>query len=71
MSCPHAQQRAHAIQEEIDQLEKNKTWDLVPMSEVKAGHNPLGGKWVFKVKRDVNGDIAQFKSRWVVRGYLQ
>lgn len=66
MSCSHAQQWAHAIQEEIDQLEKNKTWDLVPMSEVKAGHKPLSGKWVFKVKRDVNGDIARFKARWVV-----
>lgn len=41
------------------------------MSEVKAGHKPLSGKWVFKVKRDVNGDIARFKARWVVRGYLQ
>ncbi len=26
---------------------------------------------MFKVKRNINGDIAQFKARWVVRGYLQ
>ncbi len=71
MSYSYAQQWAHAIQEEVDQLEKNKTWELVPMSEVKAEHKPLSGKWVFKVKRDVNGDIAQFKARWVVQGYLQ
>lgn len=71
MSCSHAQQWAHAIQEEVDQLEKNKTWDLVLMSEAKAGHKPLSGKWVFRVKRNVNGDIARFKARWVVRGYLQ
>ena len=71
MSCSHAQQWAHAIQEEINQPEKKKTWDLVPMSEVKAGHKPHSGKWVFKVTRDVNGDIARFKARWVVRGYLQ
>ncbi len=71
MSCPYTQQWAHAMQEEVDQLEKNKTWELVPMSEVKAGHKPLSGKWVFKVKRDVNGNIARFKARWVVQGYLQ
>ncbi len=63
MSCPYAQQWAHAIQEEVDQLEKNKTWELVPMSEVKVGHKPLSGKWVFRVKCDVNGDIARFKVR--------
>lgn len=40
-------------------------------SDVKAGHKPLSGKLVFKVKRDVNGDIARFKERWIVRGYLQ
>ncbi len=66
MSCPYVQQWAHAIQKQADQREKNKTWELVPMSEVKAGHKPLSGKWVFKVKRDVNGDIAQFKVRWIV-----
>lgn len=71
ISCPYAQQWAHAIQEEVDQLEKNKTWDLVPMSEVKTGHKPLSGKWVFKVKHNVNDNIARFKARWVVRGYLQ
>ncbi len=41
------------------------------MSEIKAGHKLLSGKWVFKIKRDVNGDIAWFKARWVVQGYLQ
>ena len=41
------------------------------MSDVKVAHKPLSGKWVFKIKRDVNGDIARFKARWVVRGYLQ
>lgn len=41
------------------------------MSDLKAGYKPLSGKWVFKIKRDVNGDIARFKARWVIRGYLE
>lgn len=36
------------------------------MSEEKAGHKPLGDKWVIKVKRNINGNIAQFKAKSVV-----
>ncbi len=68
ISGPHAQQWAHAIQEELDQLEKNKTWVLVLEQDIQRGHKPLFGKWVFKV---INGAIARFKACWVVRGYLQ
>ncbi len=71
MSRSHAQQWAYAIQEELDQLEKKRTWELVPEQNIKPGHKPFSRKWVFKVKRDVNRDIARFKARWVVRGYLQ
>ncbi len=38
---------------------------------MEPGHRPLSGKSVFKIKRDVNGAIARFKARWVVKGYLQ
>ncbi len=71
MQCPNAPQWAQAMEEELDQLTKNETWILVPKNEIEPGHRALGGKWVYKVKRDVNGDIARFKARWVVKGYLQ
>ena len=31
----------------------------------------LGCKWVFKIKRDSNGNIAKYKARLVAKGYLQ
>jgi hypothetical protein len=31
----------------------------------------LKGKWVFKVKRDQDGDIVKFKARYVVKDYMQ
>ncbi len=71
MSRPHAQQWSQAMKEELDQLETNQTWELLHKRDIEPGHKPLGGKWVYKVKRDVNGDIARFKARWVVKGYLQ
>ena len=71
MQCPNAPQWAQAMEEELDQLIKNETWILVPKNEIQPGHRALGGKWVYKVKRDVNGDIARFKARWLVKSYLQ
>lgn len=33
------------------------------MSNEKTRHKTLNDKWVFKVKRDVNDNIVQFKAR--------
>lgn len=71
MSGPHSQQWAQAMKEELDQLHKNETWSLVDKETVEPDHKPLGGKWVYKVKRNVDGNIARFKARWVVKGYLK
>lgn len=57
--------------EELDQLQKNDTWTLISRDKIEPGHRPLGGKWVYKIKRDVDGKFARFKARWVVKGYLQ
>lgn len=51
------------MKEELDQLEAHTTWTLIHKSQIQPGLKPLGGKWVYKVKRNVNGDIAKFKAR--------
>ena len=33
------------MNEELDQIEKNKTWDIVPRHNNK---NVIGSKWVYK-----------------------
>ncbi len=70
-SGAYAQQWSQAMKEEFVQLEVNKTWSLVHRSQIEPGLKHLGRKWVYKVKRDVNGNIARFKARWVVKGYLK
>ena len=41
-----------AMNEELDQIEKNNTWELVPRPVDK---NVIGSKWVFKNKMNEQG----------------
>lgn len=66
MNGPHAQQWAYAIQKKLDQLEKNEIWTLLAENNIEWGYKPLFDKWVFKVKKDINGAITRFKVQWVI-----
>ncbi|KAH9725713.1 hypothetical protein KPL70_007982 [Citrus sinensis] len=57
-----------AMQEEIEALHKNKTWELVPLPR---GRKAIGNKWVYKIKRDGNDQVEQYRARLVVKGYAQ
>lgn len=54
--------------QEIDSIEKNQTWAL---TELPAGHKAIGLKWVFKLKKDTNGEVVKHKARLVAKGYVQ
>ena len=56
------------MKEEIEQIEKNKTWTLVPRPVDK---NVIGTKWVFRNKLDENGEITRNKARLVYKDYAQ
>ena len=57
-----------AMKEEIDALEQNQTWDLIPKPrDVK----PISCKWVYKIKRRPDGSIERYKARLVARGFSQ
>ena len=58
----------NAMQEEIDALAKNRTWDLVKLPK---GKNIVGCKWVYKTKHDSNGNVSRHKARLFVKGYAQ
>ena len=59
---------AQAIQEELEALQKNNTWRLVPLSERKK---LVGCKWVFSMKYKVDGSIDRYKARLVAKGFTQ
>ena len=56
------------MNEELDQIEKNNTWELVPRQVDK---NVIGSKLVFKNKMNEQGQILRNKARLVCKGYVQ
>ena len=58
-----------SILREWNCLVKNNTWKT-PEPNAKI-RNVVGCKWVFKIKRDQNGDIVKYKSRLVAQGFSQ
>ncbi|KAJ9567153.1 hypothetical protein OSB04_003119 [Centaurea solstitialis] len=57
-----------AIQDEIDSIMQNHTWDL---SDLPPGCKPLNSKWIFKRKMKVDGSIDKYKARLVIQGFRQ
>ena len=58
----------NAMNEELDQIEKNNTWELVPRP---TGKNVIGSKWVFKNKMNEQGQVIMNKAKLVCNGYSQ
>ncbi len=56
------------MKEELNQIEKNHTWELVPRPVNK---NVIGAKWVFRNKMDDTGKVTRNKARLVCKGYAQ
>ena len=54
--------------DEMASLHKTEAWDLV---ELPAGRKPIGRKWVFKKKMNVEGKVEKYKARLVAKGYSQ
>ena len=57
-----------AMDEEMNSIEKNDTWDLVDLPNDK---NLIGVKWVYKKKVNEKGEIDIFKARLVAKGFSQ
>nr|XP_011470560.1 PREDICTED: uncharacterized protein LOC101303284 [Fragaria vesca subsp. vesca] len=57
-----------AMNEELEALQINSTWDIVPKP---AGKKTVGCRWVFTVKLKADGSIDRYKARLVAKGYTQ
>ena len=57
-----------AMNEEIENIEKNKIWTIVHRPKDK---HVIGTKWVFKNKLNEKGEVSRNKVRLVCKGYAQ
>ncbi|KAG7300019.1 hypothetical protein JYU34_017061 [Plutella xylostella] len=63
-----AQQWRDAMDVEYESLLENDTWIL---TDLPKGKRAIPCKWVYKTKRNENGEIVKYKARLVIKGYKQ
>lgn len=64
----HSHEWLNAMQSEYDSLQKHGTWILVDRPKDRK---IIKCKWVYKVKKNTNGEIVKYKARLVAKGFTQ
>ncbi|KAI9196087.1 hypothetical protein LWI28_020948 [Acer negundo] len=59
---------ALAMQEKLNQFERNEVWTLVPRPKTT---NVIATKWIYRNKSDDDGNIVRNKARLIAQGYSQ
>ncbi|KAK8670697.1 hypothetical protein V6N13_037315 [Hibiscus sabdariffa] len=68
VSSPDSKKWLEAMRSKMDSMSDNQVWTLV---EPPEGIKPIGCKWVFKKKTDMDGNVLTYKGRLVAKGYRQ
>lgn len=68
LSSPESDKWQAAMQEELRSLHDAETWTLV---DRRPGMKVIKSKWVYRIKRDENGEIQRYKARLVAVGASQ
>ncbi|KAK8502213.1 hypothetical protein V6N12_042710 [Hibiscus sabdariffa] len=58
VSSPDSEKWLEAMRSEMDSMSENQVWTLVKPPE---GIKPIGCKWVFKKKTDMDGNVQTYK----------
>ena len=56
------------MKQEFQALIDNNNWDLVALL---SDRQPMGCKWVFRIKENVDGSVNRYKARLVAKGFHQ
>ena len=56
------------MKEELDAMDYNNTWSVV---KLPTGKQPIGCRWIYKVKYSPNGSVSRYIARLVAQGFTQ
>lgn len=68
LSRPDAEKWEEAMKMEMDKLNQSDSWKLVMRPHNK---NVIGSKWIFKIKKNEQGEVERYKARLVAQGHRQ
>lgn len=68
MEAPNHQSWLAACKKEIDSISEKHVWTILHQP---SHRHVIGGRWVSKVKLNVDGLVSKFKARYVAKGYTQ
>ena len=68
MSDENKEEWSEAMQDEMNSLYENDTFELVKLPK---GKKALKNKWVYRVKTEENTSHPRYKARLVVKGFSQ
>lgn len=68
MTRPDTAEYLEAAKKEIQAHVDNGTWELVKLPKDRKA---IGSRWVFRIKRDAEGNIERYKGRLVAKGISQ
>ena len=54
--------------EELQAMDLNNAWTVVPLP---SGKQPIGCRWIYKIKHNSDGTVAHYKARLVAQGFTQ
>ena len=68
LSGPEKEEWRDGWKSEMESQEKNGTWEIVDLPQ---GRKVVGCKYVFKKKKDLEGNVKRYKVRLVAQGFTQ
>ena len=68
MTDEHKEKCYNAMQEQMDSLHENYTYEMMELAE---GKKAFRSKWVYKLKTREDGSTPRYKTRIVVKGFQQ
>ena len=68
MADPDSERWQDAMKSEIESMKENQVWNLIDPPD---GVRTIECKWIYKKKKDIDGNVHIYKARLVAKGFRQ